>query len=92
MSLSLYANPLSSGVDDDAHLVEPVLSSIRNIHNLDHLGQQPRIKQITSTQIRLQLCTSGKNQSSYIDFIGRDEMLDGEFGDFTNVVTSCFFS
>jgi hypothetical protein len=73
-------------------LVETVLSSVRDIDNLDDLGEESRVEQVTSAQISLELGTTGKDESGDVDPIVGDEVLDGEFGNFSNVISSSFLS
>jgi hypothetical protein len=76
----------------NTYLVETVLSSVTDIDDLDNLCQQSRVEQVTSTQIRLQLCTTSQDQTGDVDLVSGDEMLDGQLGDFSDIVSSSFLS
>lgn len=71
-------------------LVETVLGTVRDIDNLDDLGSQPSVQQITTRQIALEIGTTGQDQPSHVDLVGGDEMLNGQLGDFTDIVVSLF--
>ena len=71
-------------------LVEAVLRTVRHIDNLDDLGSQSTVQQITARQITLEIGTSGKYQTGNVDLVGGDEMLDGQLGDLSHVVVSLF--
>jgi hypothetical protein len=71
-------------------LVETVLGTVRDVDNLDDLGSQPSVQQITTRQIALEIGTTGQNQPGHVDLVGGDEMLDGQLGDFTDIVVSLF--
>jgi hypothetical protein len=71
-------------------LVETVLGTVRDVDNLDDLGSQSSIQQITTRQIALEVGTTSQNQPGHVDLVGGDEMLDGQLGDFTDIVVSLF--
>ena len=71
-------------------LVEAVLRTVRHIDNLDDLGSQSTVQQITARQITLEIGTSGKYQTGNVDLVGGNEMLDGQLGDLSHVVVSLF--
>lgn len=73
-------------------LVETVLSSITDIDDLDNLGEKSGVEQVTSTQVGLELCTTGQHQTSNIDLVVGDEMLDCQLGDFSHIVSPRFLS
>ena len=75
---------------NSTYLVETVLSSVTDIDNLDDLRQQSRVEQVTSTEIRLQLGTSSKNETGDVDSVVGNEMLNGQLGDLSHVVVSLF--
>ena len=77
---------------NSTYLVETVLSSVTDIDNFDDLCQQSRVEQVTSTEIRLQLGTSSKNETGDVDSVVGNEMLNGQLGDFSDVVTTGFLS
>lgn len=73
-------------------LVETVFTTVRHINNLDDLGEQSGVKEITSTQISLELSATGKDETGNIDLVGGDKVLNSKFGDFSDVVSTSFFS
>lgn len=73
-------------------LVETVFTTVRHINNLDDLGEQSGVKEVTSTQISLELSATGKDETGNIDLVGGDKVLNSKFGDFSDVVSTSFFS
>jgi hypothetical protein len=71
-------------------LVETVLAAIRNIHDLDDLGSETLIEQITLSKFRLEVGTTSENKSSDVDLVVCDEMLNGVLSDLADVVVPLF--
>lgn len=71
-----------------ANLVETVLATITDVDDLDDLGYQTVIEQITLAQLRLEVGRTSKDEARHVDPVGRDEVLDRKLGDLANVVVS----
>ena len=73
-------------------LVETVLTTIRNIHDLNNLGRQTVVEQVGGVKVVLEIGGTSKDKTSNVDLVGRDEVLDSQFGNLSDVVVTLFLS
>lgn len=73
-------------------LVKAIFTTIRYIDNLDDLGEQSGVKEVTSTQIGLELGATSEDQTRDVNLISGNEVLNSKFGDFSDIVSTSFFS
>ena len=73
-------------------LVETVLTTVRDVDDLDDLGQQTGVEQVGSAQVGLQLGATGQHETSDVDLVVGDKVLNSQLGNFTNVVTTSFLT
>jgi hypothetical protein len=73
-------------------LVETILTTIRNIDNLDNLGLQSLIEHFGLVEFSLEIGTTGQNETANVGLVVGDEDLSGDFSDFSEVVMSLFDS
>lgn len=73
-------------------LIEPVFAAIADINHLDDLRRQPQIEHVTLAEFRLEIRATCKDQTRHVDLVVRNEMLDGVFGYFSNIVVTFFIS
>lgn len=72
------------------YLVKTVLTAIADIHYFDDLGSKSTIKHITLAQLGLEVGTSSEDQTSHVDLVVCDKVLNCVFGDFAHVVVAFF--
>ena len=73
-------------------LIEAILTAITDVNNFDDLGSQPWVKHVTLAEFCLEIGRAREDQSSYIDFVVSNKMLDCQLSHFANVVVSLFVS
>ncbi|KAH3660506.1 hypothetical protein OGAPHI_007092 [Ogataea philodendri] len=73
-------------------LVKSVFSSVRDINQLQNLALQSTVKHVGSTQLGLEISTTGQNQSSNSHLVVRNEVLNSHLGDFSDIVVSLLVS
>lgn len=69
-------------------LVESVLASVRDIDDLDNLDLETTIEEVRLVQIVLEVGGTGQNDTSNVDLVVGDEVLDCQLGDLTDVVVT----
>jgi hypothetical protein len=79
------AERLGSELDS---LVEPVLTTVRHINNLDNLRDKTTVEQIGRVELRLEVGRSGKNESLNVDLVVGDEVLHGVLSNLPDVVVT----
>ena len=73
-------------------LVETVLTTVRNIHDLNNLGRQTVVEQVGGVKVVLEIGGTSKDKTSHVDLVGRDEVLDSQFCNLSDVVVTLFLS
>lgn len=69
-------------------LVETVLTTVRNVNNLDDLDCETLVEQIGLVEIGLEIGTTGKNETSAVALVVGDEVLNSQLGDLADVVVT----
>ena len=73
-----------------SYLVEPVLTTVADVHDLDDLRSQTRIEHVGLAELGLEVGTTREDKTSHINLVLGDVVLHGEFGDLTDVVVALF--
>ena len=73
-----------------SYLVEPVLTTVADVHHLDDLRSQTRIEHVGLAELGLEVGTTREDKTSHINLVLGDVVLHGEFGDLTDVVVALF--
>ncbi|KAI6766521.1 hypothetical protein HG531_011743 [Fusarium graminearum] len=73
-------------------LVETVLTTVRNINNLDDLCRKTVIKQVGGVQVALEIGRTSKDETSNVNLVGSDEVLDSQLSNLSDVVVTLFLS
>lgn len=82
----------SSVIVKQAHLVETVLATVRDVDNLDDLGGQPGIEEVRAAEVGLELGATGQDKTLNVDLVVGDEVLDRQLGNLSDVVASRLLS
>lgn len=69
-------------------LVKTVLASVGNIDNLDNLDLKSAIKEIGLVQVVLEISGTSQNDTSNVDLVVGNKVLDCQLGDLTDVVVT----
>jgi hypothetical protein len=69
-------------------LVEAVLAAVGHIDNLDDLGLETVVEEVGLVQVVLEVGATGENDTSDVDLVGGDEVLDCQLGDLADVVVT----
>jgi hypothetical protein len=73
-------------------LVETVLTTIRNVNNLDNLGRKAAVEHVGGVEVVLEIGGTSKNETSDVDLVGSDEVLDSQLGNLSDVVVTLLLS
>jgi hypothetical protein len=73
-------------------LVETVLTTVRNVNNLDHLCRETVVKHVGGVKVVLEVSRTSKNDTSNVDLIGSDEVLNSQLGNLSDVVVTLLLS
>lgn len=74
--------------NNGAHLIESVLSAVRDVDDFDDLGLEALVEKVALAEFGLEIGGTGEDESSDVNLVASDEVLDGEFSDFTHVVVA----
>lgn len=74
------------------YLVEAVLTTVADIDNLDNLRRETRVEHVGLRELSLEVGGTSENETSHIDLVVRDKMLDGKLGNLADVVVTLFIT
>lgn len=73
-------------------LVEAVLTTVRNVNNFDDLGRETVVKHIGGVEVVLEVGRTSKNDTSDVDLVSSDEVLNSQLGNLSDVVVTLLLS
>lgn len=70
------------------HLIEAVLTPVADINDFDDLSNKTGIKHVTLAQFGLEVGTTRQDETSDVDLVINDEVLDRQFGNLPDVIVT----
>ncbi len=69
-------------------LVETVITTVGHINDLDDFGLQTGIEHVGGVEIVLEIGGTGEDETSNVNLVVGDEVLDGDFGNLSDIVVT----
>lgn len=73
-------------------LVEAVFAAVGDVDHFDDFALEAVVEHVALVEVVFEVGAAGEDEAGDVDFVGCDVVLDGEFGDFADVVVAFFFS